>query len=57
MIELAKCRVRLPCSMPDRREELTANPDLVRKALTLGAEKARASAAETMKAVRKAVGV
>ena len=40
-----------------RRAELEANPELVRKALALGTEKARASAHETMRAVRKAVGV
>ena len=40
-----------------RRAELEANPELVRKALALGTEKARASAHETMRAVREAVGV
>jgi len=40
-----------------RREELTAHPELVTQALAAGAEKARAGAEETMKIVRRAVGV
>ena len=41
----------------ERRRELQANPELVGKALKLGIEKARASAAKTMRAVRQAVGL
>lgn len=40
-----------------RREEMAAHPELIHAALAQGAEKARASARTTMKAVREAVGV
>ena len=40
-----------------RRAALDADPDVVRKALDRGAEKARASAVETLRAVKQAVGV
>ena len=39
-----------------RREEYSANPDLVHKVLADGAAKARANASEVMRKVRKAVG-
>jgi len=40
----------------ERRAELAANPDTVRRILARGAERARESAARTMKDVRSAVG-
>ena len=40
-----------------RRDELSADPGAVHEALKIGAEKARAAAAETMGRVRKAVGL
>ena len=41
----------------ERREHLAANPETVRKALGEGAERARANAGKTMRAVREAVGL
>lgn len=41
----------------ERRAELSANPEIVRKVLARGAERARESAAITMREVRRAVGV
>ena len=40
-----------------RRAELAADPGVVHEALTIGAEKARAAAAQTMARVKKAVGL
>ncbi len=41
----------------ERRRDLEAHPEAVRRTLTLGAEKARASAAQTLRAAREAVGL
>jgi tryptophanyl-tRNA synthetase len=43
--------------MRQRREQLEANPDVVAAVLKSGEERARATAAETLSAVRQAVGV
>jgi tryptophanyl-tRNA synthetase len=48
--------IRFITPIREKAADLQANPDLLNKIIRQGAEKARASAAQTLTLVRKAIG-
>jgi tryptophanyl-tRNA synthetase len=54
--QLAEDMIRFITPIREKAADLQANPDLLNKIIRQGAEKARASAAQTLTLVRKAIG-